>query len=147
MAEILHQIDCNAAPEKIYLALTTREGLQGWWTADTEAEPEIGTLAVFGFFDRSTVFKMRISELIPDKRVHWTCEGDPQEWIDTEVVFDLKPQKEGGTTVHFRHKGWRATEGLYAQCNTTWGTLMFRLKGYVEDRNPGPLFTVSGMTF
>jgi len=146
MTDILHSITIEAPPEKIFEALTTQEGLQGWWTADTEAKPEVGSQAVFGFFNRSTVFRMRIDELTPPKRVKWSCEGEIDEWIDTELQFDLNLQEEGGTLVCFRHGGWRTTDGIYAQCNTTWGTLMFRLKDYAEGKNPGPLFTIEGWT-
>jgi hypothetical protein len=27
---------------------------------------------------------------------------------------------------------------LVATCNSTWGELMYRLKGYVDGKNPGP---------
>jgi uncharacterized protein YndB with AHSA1/START domain len=146
MADILHKIIIEAPSEKIFEALTTQEGLQNWWAADTEAEPKIGSLAVFGFYNQTTVFKMRINELVPFKKVKWTCEGEVDEWLGTELQFDLEPQDVGDTALSFRHGGWHSTEGVYAHCNTTWGNLMFRLKAYAEGKNPGPLFTVDGWT-
>lgn len=35
--------------EKVYEALTTQEGLTGWWTPDTIAKPEKGSILRFGF--------------------------------------------------------------------------------------------------
>ncbi|MHC4459406.1 MAG: SRPBCC family protein [Planctomycetota bacterium] len=144
MADILHNITIEASSEIVFEALTTSEGLKGWWSADSEAEPKVGSLAVFGFFNRTTVLRMRIDELAPPKRVKWTCEGDVDEWVGTELQFDLEPQEEGGTIINFRHGGWQTTEGIFAECNTTWGHLMFRLKAYAEGKNPGPLFVVDG---
>ncbi len=145
MPEIRHEINIQAPPQKVYEALTTQAGLQSWWTSDTEAVPEVGSTAVFGFFNRTTIFRMRIDELTPAERVKWSCEGDIDEWIGTEIQFDLKPDEEARSSVHFQHKNWHSTEGIYAQCNTTWGNLMFRLKAFAEGKNPGPLFTINGM--
>ena len=144
MTDILHKISINASAEDIYNAITTAEGLKSWWAVDTEAEPRTESLALFGFFNRTVVFRMRIDELTPFKRVRWSCEGDVDEWTGTKLQFDLEPGEEGETLVSFRHGGWRSTEGDYAYCNTTWGTLMFRLKAFGEGKNPGPLFTIDG---
>ena len=35
MAEILHEITVQAAPDKIFEAITTEHGLKSWWTVDT----------------------------------------------------------------------------------------------------------------
>jgi uncharacterized protein YndB with AHSA1/START domain len=140
MAEMLHEIQIEAFPDKVFKALTTEEGLKSWWTADTEAKPRVGGVAVFGFFNRSIVFKMRIDRLEPDKLIKWTCEGDWEEWIGTKLQFDLE-LGDGGTLVRFSHSGWRSTEGVFAKCNTTWGALMVRLKDYCEGKTPGPFFT------
>jgi hypothetical protein len=54
-----------AAPaEKIYRALTTEEGIKTWWTTDVKMDAHAGGKVVFGFFDHSTVFEMRIEQLI-----------------------------------------------------------------------------------
>jgi uncharacterized protein YndB with AHSA1/START domain len=143
--DIRHEIIIQAPLQRVYEALTTQEGLQSWWTSDTQAVPEVGSVAVFGFFNRSTIFRMRIDELTPAKRVRWSCEGDVDEWIDTEIRFDLEPDEADGSKLRFRHKNWHSTAGIYAQCNTTWGNLMFRLKAFAEGKNPGPLFTINGM--
>jgi len=45
------------------------------------------------------------------------------------------------TTLRFTHGGWKAMTPFYASCNSMWGQLMFRLKGFVEGRNPGPQWT------
>jgi uncharacterized protein YndB with AHSA1/START domain len=63
MTDTLHRIDVDRPPGDVYSALTTEDGLTGWWTADAEAEPREGTTAQFGFGDRSTMFEMEIAEL------------------------------------------------------------------------------------
>jgi len=69
MADMHHEIQIAASPDKIYDAIATVEGLRGWWTGDSIAEPRVGSTAKFGFYDRRFLFRMRIEELIPGKKV------------------------------------------------------------------------------
>ena len=55
MADLRHQITINAAPAKVYEALTTQEGLRAWWTADAATEKKVGGKAEVGFDKRSRV--------------------------------------------------------------------------------------------
>ncbi|MFQ6023123.1 MAG: SRPBCC domain-containing protein [Acidiferrobacterales bacterium] len=141
MIDMLHEVHVTASPDEVFRAISTEEGLKSWWTADTDADPREGSVATFGFYNRSTVFKMHIDKLEPGKRVDWTCQDGPDEWKQTHVRFELAPNAEGGTVVRFRHADWRKTDGDFARCNTTWGALMVRLKGYVEGVAPGPFFS------
>jgi uncharacterized protein YndB with AHSA1/START domain len=137
MAEIKHQIPVNAAPDKVYAAIATQAGLRGWWTADTKADEKVGGKAEFGFDKRAMLFRMKIEELDPDKRVVWSCHGDHPEWADTVLTWELAAEG-GGTTLRFTQSQWKSISDFCALCNSTWGELMYRLKDYVEGRNPGP---------
>ncbi len=137
MAEIKHQIPIKTTPEKVYAAIATQAGLRGWWTADTTADEQVGGKAEFGFERRGMVFRMNIKTLEPAKRVVWICHGDHPEWNGTVLTWELTPQ-DGGTTLRFTQSGWKSVSDFYAMCNSTWGELMYRLKDYVEGRNPGP---------
>ena len=139
MADMLHQIQVQASPDKVYEALTAQAGLRGWWTADSVAEPTVGSVAEFGFYNRANLFQLRIDELQPGQHVAWTCLGRPEEWKGTRVVWELAP-KDGGADVRFTQSGWRSTEGGFALVNSTWGALMFRLKDYLEGRASEPFF-------
>lgn len=142
MVDLYHEMIVNASPERVYDAITTQDGLRGWWTADSTAEPKVGTVAQFGFTKRKLVFRMRIDELVKPKRVVWSCLGDWEEWVGTRLTWEITPE-EGGTKLRFIHAGWRSTDGVLASCNSTWGELMTRLKGHVEGKPPYPGY-VSG---
>jgi uncharacterized protein YndB with AHSA1/START domain len=139
MSEMLHQIEIEAPPERVFEGLATGAGLQGWWTGDAVAEPNAGSVVELGFYGRSTVFHMRVDELVPGKTVRWTCVGDAEEWAGTHLRWDLK-ETDMGTEVRFVHGGWTSTDGWFATCNTTWGELMYRLKDWAEGEEPGPHF-------
>jgi uncharacterized protein YndB with AHSA1/START domain len=141
MADILHRITINAATDRVFDALTVSEGLQSWWTQDSHATPEVGSVAVFKFLQGTIVFRMRVEELVPGKRVAWSCLGDPQEWEGTQLTWELESTINGGTDLRFAHRGWASTEGEYPRCNTTWGHLMHLLKAYAEGKPVKPHFS------
>ena len=141
MPEILHEISAAASPDRVFDAITTQEGLASWWTVAVVAEPRLGTVAEFGFYNRATVFRMEIDAFEPAHRVHWTCIGGPTEWTGTQVSFDLTSAVDGRTNFRFSHTDLPAVDETYARRNTTWGHLMYHLKRYVEGEGEGPHFS------
>jgi uncharacterized protein YndB with AHSA1/START domain len=61
----------KANPAAVYAALTTREGLRGWWTCDCEVAGAVGG-AIHVRFAR-TRKEFRIERLGPGREVRWTC--------------------------------------------------------------------------
>ena len=140
MVEMKHQISIKATSAKVFAALATQAGLRSWWTADTQADERLGGKAEFGFDRRGMVFRMKIEELAPGKRVVWSCHGDHPEWAGTTLTWDIAAEN-GSTMLRFTHSGWKSVTDFFAMCNSTWGELMYRLKGYLEGENPGPHWT------
>jgi uncharacterized protein YndB with AHSA1/START domain len=137
MMELRHQIPVNATLDKVYAALATQSGLEGWWIADTKADERQGGKAEFGFEKRGIIFRMNVERLEPGKQVVWTCHGDHPEWDGTTLTWHIK--RDGtATTLRFTHSGWKSASDFCATCNSSWGELMYRLRDYVEGRNPGP---------
>jgi len=141
MAEILHRITIDAGPDRVFDALTVSEGLQSWWTQDSTATPKIGSVALFKYVQGTLVFRMRVEDLIPGKKVAWSCLGDLQEWEGTRLTWELESTENGGTDLRFAHSGWNSTAGDYPRCNTTWGHLMHLLKAYAEGKPVKPHFS------
>ena len=75
----------------------------------------------------------------------WTCEtGD--ESNGTRLAFRLEA-RGAGALLRFTHANWRAQTEYFTSCNTTWGTLMYRLKAAAEGKSPGPLFLAAAMAY
>ena len=51
MYDILHRVGINAGPEKVFNALTTIEGLRGWWSSTASGDATRGGLINYGFCD------------------------------------------------------------------------------------------------
>ena len=139
--DLIHRIGIAAPAEKIYRALTTEEGIKAWWTADVKMDAHAGGKAVFGFFDRTTVFQMRIEQLTPPALMRWKCDGGSSpDWIGTTQEFILEPQDDE-VLLKFCHGGWERGGDHCYHCNTTWGHLLVCLKDYAERGVKNPYFT------
>jgi uncharacterized protein YndB with AHSA1/START domain len=137
MGEIRHQVLIEASPAKVYAALATQSGLRGWWTADNAVDDKVGGTAEFRFEKRAAIYRMTIAARDPGREVIWLCRGENPEWNGTTLTWMIEPDG-GGSRLHFTQSGWREMTDWVAMCNSTWGELMYRLKNYVEGRNPGP---------
>lgn len=130
MNSILHRLIIKAPIEKVYDALSTEEGLSAWWTPETKATPEKGSIARFAFGPE--YFKeMKIEELTPNSKVKWLCLKAVDEWLGTTISFELHPH-EKGTTLFFHHDGWKEQTTTFAVCNYDWAIFLRSLKFLCE---------------
>ena len=136
MVDILHRVGvAKASPTEVYEALTTVDGLAGWWTDQTTGDPEVGGTLEFRFIPGG--FDMEVVELEPAKRVRWQVAEGPEEWIGTHVTFDLS-QVEGYTIVLFKHEGWEEPVEFMHHCSTKWASYLLSLKQLVETGTGAP---------
>src|SRR4051812_16306458 len=106
MVDILHRIGVQGAtPDKVYDALTTVDGLSGWWTEDVHGKEEVGGVLEFRFPPVGG-FDMEVVERRPAERVVWRVVDGPEEWIGTTIEWDLR-QEGDYAIVLFSHRGWR----------------------------------------
>ena len=140
MPDLNHSVPVSAPPAKVYEAVATQRGMQGWWTADTELDAKKGGEAQFGFDNRAAVFRMTIEALEPNKSVRMVCHGEQPEWNGTRLEWTIVPNDDG-SILNFVHRGWREMTPFCASCNSAWGELMYRLKGFVESGRPAPRWT------
>ncbi len=130
MSSIKHYLIIKAQPEKVYNAITKTGGLKGWWTIEAKADEKVGGIAEFIFGERY-YNKMKITNLLNNKKVEWKClEGD-KEWIGTTFLFDLE-EKDGSTILRFSHSNWKEDTDFFASCNFNWGYYLNSLKKYCE---------------
>ncbi|MEU6237051.1 SRPBCC domain-containing protein [Kitasatospora sp. NPDC047058] len=129
MLDILHRIGATASPDAVYAALTTVDGLAGWWTEDTSGDAGVGGVVRFRFIPGG--FDMKVLDARPGELVLWEVVDGPEEWIGTRVTFELK-QEGDYTIVLFRHEGWREQVEFMHHCSTKWATYLMSLKRLVE---------------
>ena len=136
MVDILHKVGIKSSLDDVYQALVTREGLAGWWTNDTSGESKVAGVLKFRFGELGG-FDMKVLQLDPGKRVLWQVVEGPEEWIGTNVSFDLKQDAEF-TSVLFKHQGWKEPVEFMHHCSTKWATYLMSLKSLVETGTGAP---------
>jgi len=147
MPNIRQTLLIAASPEKVYEAITTSQGLSGWWTPNAQADAQENAIALIPFGDGYKK-KMQIESLIPGRFVQWKCiEGDG-EWIGTTIIFQLfqtdrnvlaetNPEVRGqieqikaqtATMLNFEHNDWTEYSATFAECSYTWAQFLRSLK-------------------
>ena len=130
MSALKHLLIINSSPEKIYSAVTTKEGITNWWTEETEMGNKIGDINIFNFGDRYHN-EMKILSLIPNKKIEWECIVGDKEWVGTKLIFEIE-EKDKSPVLKFTHGNWREETDFFASCNYQWGNYMNSLKQYCE---------------
>jgi uncharacterized protein YndB with AHSA1/START domain len=134
MPDILHKAGfTSSSPATVYKALTTIDGLSGWWTTTTEGESKIGGMLRFRF--GSGGFDMKVLE--PARRVAWRVVDGPVEWLGTTVSFDIIP-RDDWTIVLFKHGGWKEPVEFMHHCSTKWAVFLLSLKSLIETGRGAP---------
>ena len=79
MHDILHLLRIHAAPERVYQALTTAEGIHKWWTRDAELDSTIGGACEFRFYEGKGITRVGVGKGGQDapatqpRRTSWGC--------------------------------------------------------------------------
>ena len=129
MPDIIHRIGIRADPTKVFAALTTEKGLAGWWTKNTKADAKVGATLQFRFGQGGP--DMKVVGLNPNKNVKWKCVSGPEEWVDTDLTFDLK-EEDGETVLLFGHRKWKEAGEFMAHCSCKWAYFLLSLKSLLE---------------
>lgn len=139
MPEIVHEIKIAAAPEQVYAALATLDGIRSWQTPNAQGSGEVGTDWVFAFANRPR-FVWTIAGATPPSHLEWTCAEGPGDSGGTTATWIIEPLDDGRTLLTLRHTGWPGTHGNFTKCNTIWGVLLHHIQQYVETNEPATAF-------
>lgn len=130
MFDILHRVAVeNTPPEAVFRALTTIDGLAGWWTTDTRGDAAEGGVIEFRFPPGG--FDMKVLETSSAERVRWQVVAGPDEWVGTTVEWSLRRDGDW-TVVLFKHAGWSEQVEFMHHCSTKWATYLMSLKALLE---------------
>lgn len=128
----------SAPVERVFAALTTLDGLAGWWTPEVSGSPESGGELTFGFGPDKA--DLSVDEVGPPTSVVWTCLRHSKfpEWQKTTLIFAVRAQDAGSAVVAFRHVGLIPTLDCYALCVRGWDHYLDSLGASVEGKGGSP---------
>jgi uncharacterized protein YndB with AHSA1/START domain len=138
------QLHLKSSIQEVYKAITTPDGIKGWWTIDCQVSTEVGGTSSF-YFEKLLFNSMEIVELVPFKKVHWKCIEGWNEWLGTEVIFTLSESENGHTTLQFEHVGLVPSLKCYKMCSQGWENTLKSLKSYVENGKGNPHVPKTGL--
>lgn len=109
-------------PEEVFAAINN---IRGWWSEDIEGDTD-KLNHEFMYRDKHLRSKMKITELIPGKKVVWyvlesqmdNFEGGT-EWNDTKLVFEIT-KTDDKTNIQFTHSGLVPKFECYTVCSKAW---------------------------
>jgi uncharacterized protein YndB with AHSA1/START domain len=132
MNTIIHTVHIHASPAAVYEALTTEEGVTGWWT--TRASVEQGEGGVIRFTFRGDFHPhMRQTRLEPGSIVEWECIDGHDNWQDNRFSFALR-DRDAETSLQFvQHYARELDDDTYGTYNFNWGYYLNSLKALCED--------------
>jgi uncharacterized protein YndB with AHSA1/START domain len=141
MADMHHLIqidDVDAAAA--YAALTTQDGITGWWTSRAEVSGAgVGEVLKMRFPDAPMTWDMRVAVADEPSRVEWDCFGGPPGWPGTRVRWAVE-KTDAGAVVRLDHAGFPAVDDMFRIVTVGWAQMLLSLKAYLESGRRRPFF-------
>src|SRR5205809_4194031 len=95
MATIHHELSINAPVAKVYEALSLADQIGTWWDKQTAIQTDRGLVLEHNPGPEHGVVKLRVIELVPNKRVEWECisfhpkSSPASAWTGTHFIFEI----------------------------------------------------------
>jgi hypothetical protein len=107
-------------------ALNRISKITDWWGVTMEGNPSKLNDNFVIRMTGDSFFNMRVSELIPDKKMSWhisDCNmpwyNNKKEWTDTSLIFECVPESDG-TRITFTHEGLTPQSECWEDCKPGW---------------------------
>lgn len=131
MKKIIHFALIHSAPGEVYRALTTQNGLVGWWSTVAHVQDGVGGLVTFRFAgDFNPV--MRVTLLEPGRCVEWKCIDGHDNWKDNTFSFQLQDVNAETGLMFVQEYAQELSDEVYGTYNFNWGYYLGSLKRFCE---------------
>ena len=141
MADMHHLVEVNGVDAAAaYSALTTPDGVTGWWTRRAEVSgARVGDVLRMSFPDAPMSWDMRIAEVEGPTGLHWECIGGPPGWPGTEIAWGVE-NTGSGAVVRLDHTGFSTVDDMFRIVTVGWSQMLLSLKAYLESGRRQPFF-------
>lgn len=134
-ADYSRRIHIQAPVDRVFVLLTTLEGIQAWWEGNVSGDPtELGELD-FGIHDSDDHTRVQVSGTVFPTDVAWSVLDDSGyggEWSDTSMEFHLQEELDASTFLSLRHHGLTPLLDCYADCASGWDQRLQEIKQAAE---------------
>jgi len=132
-------VSFTSSADAVFDALTTPAGLTGWWMKASGSGLAGGELTFV--YDNGSVV-MRVDTAERPSVVRWTVLAASEpfgDWVGTTISFDVSPNENGGSRLHFRHTGLTPQLECFDTCSAGWNQSLLSLVNYVDSGKGGPV--------
>ena len=130
MPDIFHDFPIKAAPDRVFEAVSSPQGLDCWWTERASGEPSEGAEFEL-WFGPQYDWRARVTACIRDAAFELEMVRADADWTGTRVGFRLEG-RGGTTTVHFYHTGWPSKNEHWRISCYCWAMYLRILRRYLE---------------
>jgi uncharacterized protein YndB with AHSA1/START domain/ketosteroid isomerase-like protein len=97
-------LSIKASRQEVFDAITTLEGVRGWWTSIAAGSTRPGRSVHFGFEGMDEHIEMHVVQSEAPHLVHWVCllHSGAAEWNGSRIRFELTETGDG-CQLDFRH--------------------------------------------
>lgn len=139
MPSIVMACNIDADAETVFRAISTTEGVQGWFTAKAEIGEGVGAIHRLTFPEVSVPWELRVDEVDSPTLLRLTVLVGPRQWEGTSMTYEVVERAEGGTVVNFDHDGFAEITDV-RDWTIGWATKMLALKNYAITGEPDPFY-------
>lgn len=118
---IHHVVEVPASAEEVFGAITTQDGLSGWWTTEVSAPgPVEGGVIDFTFAGEFNP-NMVITAIVEPSLVEWKCADGHGPWQDNTFRFEIEDIGDGARLRFWQHYATELSDDAYGTYNYNWG--------------------------
>jgi uncharacterized protein YndB with AHSA1/START domain len=141
MADMYHLIQVDGVDaDAAYTALTTQDGITGWWTSRADVSgATVGDVLKMSFPDAPITWDMRIDRVDAPAKVEWDCIGGPPGWESTRVGWGVE-STDSGAVVRLDHTGFPVVDDMFRVVTVGWAQMLLSLKAYLQTGVRKPFF-------
>jgi uncharacterized protein YndB with AHSA1/START domain len=130
MADIFHDLPIKAPIDKVFRAISTPEGLDGWWAKSSTGKPEQGAEYELSFGPEYN-WLARVTRCVAPVEFELQLVQADHDWTGSRVKFVLETRGKI-TWLRFLHTGWpSANEHYRISCNC-WAMYLRILRRSLE---------------
>jgi uncharacterized protein YndB with AHSA1/START domain len=130
MADILQDFPIQAAPQRVFEAVSSPALLDQWWTLRSTGTPTVGANYELDFGPRYQ-WRATVEQSVPGAAFALRLTLADHDWTGTVVAFELSPARSG-TQVRFSHRGWPEVNAHYRTSTHCWALYLRILRRHLE---------------
>ena len=110
MPDIVMSCNMDADAETVWRAITTTDGVTGWFTGHAEIGDGAGGHHLLTFPEMPAPWDLRVEDSRPARRLTLSVQAGPPEWQATTMTYEIADRAGGGIVLNFDHNDFATVD-------------------------------------